>query len=209
VPSSGFVTATSTKNLLQDRIPSIPNSNDNQSDIYAKTIEFLVSKRTRLQQQRVLHHRLLEQYKNKITHPGLVNVRVSEADSRYSILSLSSTSPNNSSQIHETARGDVSLPHKRSSNDRSKSRYELVDRQGPLLKKQMEIDNLANQVVDMTLNDNSTGRAQGGRSLGVLGVSSIFSKFSSVLDLSRVVREIETSVMSSVSCSACRAGIDS
>jgi len=69
-----------------------------------------------------------------------------------------------------------------------------------------ELDELTRAVVVESFRNhtNQTGR-NGARSLGN-GVSSIFSRFTKALDLSRVVREIETSVMTSVSCTACKAG---
>lgn len=75
-------------------------------------------------------------------------------------------------------------------------------------KEQEEIDELTDQLAEATLNsttDEISARTLGGRAVNG-GFSSFFSRFSRVLDLTRVVREIETSVMTSVSCTACRAG---
>ncbi len=69
-----------------------------------------------------------------------------------------------------------------------------------------EIDQITDVMANLTLGMSpNEGRSTGsGRSMD--GFSSIFSRFTKVLDLGRVVREIETSVMTSVSCTACRAG---
>lgn len=66
-----------------------------------------------------------------------------------------------------------------------------------------EIQNMTDTMANLTL-ENGSGRASGGRAID--SFSSFFNKFTKVLDLGRVVREIETSVMTSVSCTACRAG---
>lgn len=67
-----------------------------------------------------------------------------------------------------------------------------------------EIDQITDVMANLTLSPGE-GRSLGsGRSMD--GFSSIFTRFTKVLDLGRVVREIETSVMTSVSCTACRAG---
>ncbi|XP_035706324.1 sphingomyelin phosphodiesterase isoform X3 [Folsomia candida] len=235
-----FVTATP-DNLLSlnhndnhtpsPRIPLVPQEPASHSqDIYTRAVEFLVNKRTRLQQQQKLHRQLLQQYKeHHITHPGVsVSVKVHDNNAHYSMLSLRSSSSlnnNSSPNVEEHFEMDDDneksnyLPRKRA-DDRSKVHHEPDDGKGGLLRKEMEIDELTHQVVDATLNQTSTRltstgdggdsrststREDSGRSLD--GVSSIFSRFSSVLDLSRVVREIETSVMSSVSCSACKAGV--
>lgn len=70
-----------------------------------------------------------------------------------------------------------------------------------------EIDRMTDVMANLTLGspaNEGEGRSANGRSMD--GFSSIFTKFTKVLDLGRVVREIETSVMTSVSCTACRAG---
>lgn len=68
-----------------------------------------------------------------------------------------------------------------------------------------EIDQITDVMANLTLGSPGEGRSSGsGRSMD--GFSSIFTRFTKVLDLGRVVREIETSVMTSVSCTACRAG---
>lgn len=66
-----------------------------------------------------------------------------------------------------------------------------------------ELENLTNAVVAETLLHETFRNS--GRSYG--RVSSIFSRFTKALNLRRVVREIETSVMTSVSCTACKAGM--
>jgi len=77
----------------------------------------------------------------------------------------------------------------------------------PNAQPQENLTNLTNEVLEATLytNTSSTSRADNGRSLD--SMTNLFSRFSKALDLGKVVREIETSVMSSVSCTACRAGV--
>lgn len=89
-----------------------------------------------------------------------------------------------------------------SSRIQDASALNITKRKDDLVSDQ-EIDNLTDAMANLTL-ENGSGRAESGRSYD--GFSSIFSKFTKVLDLGRVVREIETSVMTSVSCTACRAG---
>ncbi|CAG7786610.1 unnamed protein product [Allacma fusca] len=67
-----------------------------------------------------------------------------------------------------------------------------------------EISNLTDELAEASLTTASS-RADHGRSMD--GITSLLSRFSKVLDLGKVVREIETSVMTSVSCTACRAGV--
>ena len=74
--------------------------------------------------------------------------------------------------------------------------------------RETEISNLTDELAEASLmNSGATSRADHGRGL-MMGdaFSSVITRFSKVLDLGRVVREIETSVMTSVSCTACRAG---
>ena len=74
--------------------------------------------------------------------------------------------------------------------------------------RETEITNLTDELAEASLgNSVASSRADHGRGLMMGdGFSSIITRFSKVLDLGRVVREIETSVMTSVSCTACRAG---
>lgn len=68
-----------------------------------------------------------------------------------------------------------------------------------------EITNLTDKVAEASLTAASS-RADHGRSMGD-GLTHLLSRFSKVLDLGKVVKEIETSVMTSVSCTACKAGL--
>lgn len=165
-----------------------PIEKNQDPDIYTRALEFLTKKKLRLNQQRVQHHRILQQYRQKLGIPQVV--KVSDQNARYTYVGLDATNGNHTIDIGVN---DSSIPQKRSGLHSIKP----VD--------DKEIDELTHTIADMTL-DNDTDaspRANSGRSIGG---SSIFSKFTSVLDFGRVVREIETSVMSSVSCTACRAG---
>jgi hypothetical protein len=206
-----FVTATTTEsNIISTFVsssspppPKPPNSHK-KPDIYTKALEFLASKRVRLQEQRVLHHQILRQYREKHL-ASVVTVQPPTSDqtnARYALVEFGSNQ-------NETISDDSSTSLKKRSDNFYESSpnlhpYDADEGHAHVLMKAKELNELTSKVVELSFDDDATTRSNSGRSVG--GGESIFSKFASVLDLRRVVREIETSVMSSVSCSACKAG---
>jgi len=209
---NGTTTATATTKLLSsDEISSSPQPPNlpKKTDIYEIALKYLATKSQTIKEQQAVHHKVLQQYRQQhLAHhviPTESLAKVNYDDASYVFVDVHKRSGRNGSTFlgknasFKRRMGNSNLAYEATSLSNSTSAEDaIIDK---------ELDELSSKVVEVTLQSNgSLSRESSGRSIGGGGGSSIFSRFASVLDLGRVVREIETSVMSSVSCTACKAG---